>query len=74
LIGGLCSFWQYGSFDISIGFIFGGVPVKVTFPVIVPPVGLAAVTNIAEPASAKTANKIKNFVRMISTPLFTTRP
>src|SRR6266481_5796000 len=69
LIGGLWSFWQYGSFDISIGFILGGVPVNVTFPVIVPPAGRAAVTSIAELASPKTANKIKNFVRMIAAPL-----
>ncbi len=43
---------------------------NVTFPVIVPPAGRAAVTSIAEPASPKTANKRKNFVRMM-TPLFT---
>jgi hypothetical protein len=55
---------------MSIGFILGGVPVNVTFPVIDPPAGRAAVTSTAEPARAKTANRAKNFVRMISTPLF----
>src|SRR5882672_1567057 len=34
--GGLCSLAQVGSLDMSIGFIFGGVPVYVTLPSIVP--------------------------------------
>jgi hypothetical protein len=31
-----CCLAQDGSFAISIGFIFGGVPVKVTWPLIAP--------------------------------------
>jgi hypothetical protein len=34
--GVACCLAQDGSFAISIGFIFGGVPVKVTWPLIAP--------------------------------------
>ena len=37
ITGVACSFAHDGSFAMSIGFIFGGVPVNVTFPVTVPP-------------------------------------
>jgi hypothetical protein len=37
MTGIVCAFAHDGSFAMSIGFIFGGVPVNVTFPVTVPP-------------------------------------
>ena len=43
ITGVACCLAQVGSFAMSIGFIFGGVPVYVTVPLIVPaPAGGAA--------------------------------
>jgi hypothetical protein len=62
--GGLCSFAHVGSFDMSIGFIFAGVPVYVTFPVMVPLAGGRADTSIADATSTTIATQQKYVIRI----------
>src|SRR6266571_7881727 len=60
VIGVGCSFTHAGSFAMSMGFIFGGVPVKVTRPLMAPALAAAPITcdRTSTPSTSTTAAEI----------------
>jgi hypothetical protein len=62
MTGVVCCLAQVGSFDMSIGFIFGGVPVYVTLPEIDAfPAGAGNPAIPPFPTSAAPARSISSF-------------
>jgi hypothetical protein len=65
ITGVACCFAQEGSLAMSIGRIFGGVPVKVTFPVMPPALASCrAMAPVIEDASTTRANEEMYVVRI----------
>src|SRR5271155_20365 len=65
ITGVVCCLAHEGSLDISIGFIFIGVPVYVTLPVMDPePAGGVAKTIMALPIATVSPNAATNFIRI----------
>jgi hypothetical protein len=60
----VCAFAHDGSFAMSIAFIFGGVPVNVTFPVTVPPAARRALGASANVARAHSATLVTILIRI----------
>src|SRR4029077_4852725 len=66
VMGVACCDAQLGSFDISIGFCFAGVPSYVTLPLTLPPLGTA--NAIADVVSAANTAAYPRFRTMLTPP------